>query len=252
MKYEFNTSRINFFRKLPVLVRKASSLHFKSNLDREKAILKRAQDIKHYRKKRRIIIALYAVIVGLLYMFKNESFLIRSLSTIGLLAVFYLTDNLFDVKFKERHYLFIFIIAISSFMLSPLYYISPNYDKIQHFILPILFSSIVFFMINYLDIHLKWKLMFTFFVVIGVIGLHEIGEYFLDYFFGLKLQGVFLRSLRGLEKYNIILDRIDDTMIDMVFGVIGSLTYWGYSYVKNKIKKCKIKINDWAISVIRH
>ena len=110
-------------------------------------------------------------------------------------------------------------------MLSPLYYIYSGYDKVLHSILPIMFASIVFHMLSKLKIDLKWKLIFVFFIVIGVVGLHEVGEYWLDWFFDLKLQGVFLRDLQSLEKYKILLDRIDDTMIDMFFGVLGAAVY---------------------------
>ncbi len=55
--------------------------------------------------------------------------------------------------------------------------------------------------------------------------MFELGEYALDYFFDLKLQGVYLRDLQGLEKFNLIVDRIDDTMIDLFLGILGSSLY---------------------------
>lgn len=88
-------------------------------------------------------------------------------------------------------------------------------------------------MITKLNIPLKWKLVFTFFVGFGIVGLMEIGEYGLDYLFDLKLQGVYLRDLKGFEKFNIIQNPIDDTMIDMALGVIGSLVYVSYIGVRN-------------------
>ncbi|RZD30737.1 hypothetical protein CXT76_01780, partial [Candidatus Parvarchaeota archaeon] len=93
-----------------------------------------------------------------------------------------------------------------------MYFLYPQYDKFQHLIQPILFSSIIFFMISKLKLELKWKLTFTFFIMVGLLSIFELGEYILDYFFNLKLQGVFLRNLQGLEKYNILMDRNDDTM----------------------------------------
>jgi len=187
--------------------------------------VKREEIWKKYRGKRNAILALSIAIVLVLFMFKNYSTVLRTLSAIGLIAVFYLADHLFDIEFKRIHYVFIIVIAISSFLLSPLYFIYPNYDKVQHLIQPILVSAIAFFMISRLKIRLRWKLTFTFFVVMGILGLHEIGEYLLDYFFDLKMQGVFLRNLQGLEKFDILQDRIDDTMIDMSLGVLGSLVY---------------------------
>ena len=190
-----------------------------------------------YTKKRRVIISLSVAILVLLYTFKNASFLIRSLSAIVLLLVFYLADHFFDLDFREKHYAFVIIIAISSFLLSNLYYIYPQYDKIQHFIMPMMFASIAFHMISRLDLKLKWKVVFVFFIVVGSVGLFEIGEYVLDYFFDLKLQGVFLRDIQGLGKLNLLQDRIDDTMVDMFLGLIGASIYSLILYLWLKKKK---------------
>lgn len=178
-----------------------------------------------YKMKRRIIIGISFFVLILLYIFKNTSYLVRSLSVIGLLTVFYMTDHLFKLEFKKKHYLFIVIIAFSSFLFSPFYFVYPNYDKIQHFIQPMMFASIFFHVVSKLKLDYKWRFVFVFFIITSLIGIFEIGEYYLDYFFNLKLQGVFLRDLQGLEKYNLLQNRIDDTMIDMSFGVLGALFY---------------------------
>ncbi len=116
-------------------------------------------------------------------------------------------------------------------MLSPLYYLYPNYDKILHLILPILFASIVYHMTKRLKLKPKWRLVFVFFVVMGVIGLHEIGEYLLDKIFDWRLQGVFIRNIHGLEKYELLMDPLDDTMIDMSLGVLGAGIYIVSNYL---------------------
>lgn len=179
----------------------------------------------HYRRKRIVIISISVVLLVLLYLFKNTSFLMRTAGTIFALFLFYLIDHLFDLKFKDKHYLILIFIMITSWMLSPLYYLYSGYDKVLHFFLPLIFCSVVFHMVHRLQIKLRWKLLFVFLIVAGFVGIHEIGEYWLDYFFDLKLQGVFIRNLQTLEKYDILLDRIDDTMIDMTFGVLGAAVY---------------------------
>src|SRR5205085_1505098 len=98
------------------------------------------------------------------------------------------------------------------------YFIHPQYDKIQHFIFPMLFFSMIFYMVNKLNLALKWKLAFTFMTVITFLCLFEIGEYLLDSFFNLKLQGVYLRDLKGLTKFNLLQNPLDDTMADLSFG----------------------------------
>ena len=197
-----------------------------------------------YEVKRGIIFGFILLIVALLYAFKNASFLLRVISTIAALLAFYTVDLLFKIDFHLRHYIFIVIMVITGFLFSPGYYIYPNYDKILHFILPIMASSMVFFIIDKLNIRLKWKLLFTFSTIVGFLCLFELSEFWLDYFFDLKLQGVFLRGLQGLEKYKLILDPNTDTMIDLMLGTLGSITYVGLRwlvslnrYVQLKVKK---------------
>jgi hypothetical protein len=80
-------------------------------------------------------------------------------------------------------------------------------------------------MLSKLKTRLAWKLLLTFFVTAGILGIFEIGEYTLDWLFDLKLQGVYIRDIEGLEKLNLIMDPIDDTMIDLVLGTFGSALY---------------------------
>ncbi len=177
-----------------------------------------------YKNKAKIIISICGIVL-LAYSFKNASLLIRSVSAIGIIVLFFLIDYLFKIKFKIIHYLFVFSIAIFSFLFSNLYYIYPQYDKILHVLQPIMFAVILMYMVDRLELAQVWKSIFVFFIVIGSLGLFEIGEYLLDSFFNLKLQGVFLRSIQGIEKFDILMDRIDDTMIDLILGVIGTSVY---------------------------
>ena len=198
--------------------------------------MKNKRDIdSRYRRKRIFITVVSVLILSALYAFKNSSYLIRSASAIALLVFFYIVDHYYDLDFKRGHYVFILIIAISSFLLSPLYFIYPNYDKIQHLVQPILLSSIFYHFISRLKIEKKWQLTFLFFVMVGLSGLFELGEYFLDYLFDWKLQGVFLRNISGFEKYDILLDRIDDTMIDMALSALGTAIYIGFVLIKGRL-----------------
>jgi len=172
-----------------------------------------------------------------------------------MLGTFYLLDHLFNLKFRPKHYIFAIAITFAGILLSPLYFLYTQYDKILHFILPILFGSIVFHMVSKLNIEKKWKLTFVFFIIIGAIGLHEIGEYLLDSFFDLKLQGVFLRNLQGLEKYEILLDRNDDTMIDMSIGLLGAVSYIIFLVLRQNPplkKKSIVKHSHPKRSILQH
>jgi membrane-associated HD superfamily phosphohydrolase len=179
-----------------------------------------------YSTRRKIVIGVAIVLLAFLYLFRNLSSIFLTAAAITLILLFYLIDSLFDVKFKSHHYFFVIFIAIAGILLSPIYNIYPSYDKILHFIQPIMLSSMIFYMISNLDIKLKWKITFTFFIAIGIVGLFEIGEYALDSFFDLRLQGVFLRELHDFgQSLRLIQEPLDDTMIDMILGTIGSLVY---------------------------
>lgn len=189
---------------------------------------------KAYLHKRLIISTLALIMLVMIYFFKDSSLTLRTITFIGLIVSFYIADHLIDVRFRFYHYGFVIIIGITTLLFSPFYYQYPQYDKIQHLILPMFICSITFFMINKLHIALKWKITLTVFSVGGLLGIFEIGEYVLDSLFDLKLQGVYLRDLKGLEKFNLLLNPLDDTMVDLAFGLVGSFIYaiyarWKYS-----------------------
>ena len=190
-----------------------------------------------FAKKRWLIAGFIFVILLGLYTFKNTSFLIRSLSAMALIVFFYAVDHLFNVRFRFHHYLFIFTIAVTGFLLSPLYFIYPNFDKILHIIQPFMLASIVYHMVSQLKLKTKWDLVFTFFIIVGSLALFELGEYALDLLFDLKLQGVFLWDPQGLQKFNIILDRNDDTMIDIALGTLSAALYAGFQFIQSPFKK---------------
>ena len=178
-----------------------------------------------YHAKRWTTLTLAIIILAMVYFFRDEGFLLRAVSAASFILFFYAIDHWFDIRFKHIHYVFIVIIAIASLLLSPLYFIYPQYDKIQHFTQPVLIFSIVYHMVAHLKLELKWRLIFTFFVVIGILGLFEMAEYTLDRMFDWKLQGVYLRDITGLDKFEVITEPIDDTMIDLFFGVAGTCLY---------------------------
>lgn len=178
-----------------------------------------------YKQKRISLVIFTLVLLLIIYFFKDASTWLRVLSSIITLVFFYSVDHVFDIRFKSRHYVYMLVIIIASFLLSPAYFLYPSYDKIQHFVQPMLACSIIFYMINKLNLELKWKIVFTFFIVVAILGLFEIGEYALDSFFNLKLQGVFLRDTHGLEKLHLITDPLSDTMQDLIFGTLGSAIY---------------------------
>lgn len=179
----------------------------------------------NYTRKRTIIVVFAIFLALMIYFFKGSSTILRVLTAVSAMLMFYVIDHFYDIKFRKRHYVFMFLIIIVGVMMSPFYFVYPSFDKIQHFFSPILLSSIIFFMINKIKMELKWKFVFTFFVTFAILGLFEIGEFALDSLFDLKLQGVYLRDLSGLDKFNLILEPLKDTMIDLILGMVGTLIY---------------------------
>ena len=151
--------------------------------------------------------------------------LFNFISLTGLIVIifcFYLADKSFNLNFKKRHYFFIYFTLIVGVFLSFLYFKYPYYDKFEHFFFPMMYASIAYHIVSRHKLNLFWKLFFTFFIIIGSISIFELVEYFLDLLFDWKLQGVFFENLGN---YEIILDKIDDTMIDVGLGVLGTLAY---------------------------
>lgn len=197
-----------------------------------------------YRTKRRVVIGASFILLLMIYFFKDSFFILRVSTAIALFILFYSIDHFFKIRFKHRHYFFIILIAILSLFLSPLYYLYPNYDKIQHFFQPMLLCSIIFHMTSRLKLDIKWKIIFAFFVSTALLGLFEMGEYLLDYLFDLKLQGVYLRDISGLDKFHLLQTPIDDTMVDLAYGFLGSGTYAFFLWLilkRKQAKKDKIK-----------
>jgi len=191
-----------------------------------------------------IYIVVGIIILAVLYALKNTSYFMRASGFIFSVVLFFLFDYFFEMGFKKRHYTIFIFVAAAGILLSPLYFISSNYDKILHLVSPFLFCILVFFMVNKLKTKFSIKLFIAVMIVISFLALFEIGEYLLDLLFDWKLQGVYLRDYSGVEKLNIIMDKNDDTMIDLILGTISSLffivTKTGIFHYEKYILKKKI------------
>lgn len=177
------------------------------------------------KKKRWLIISIGIGVLLILYFLKNSSMFIRVAGFITGVIIFYFLDIFFKINFQPKHYLYILIILTSSMLFSPLYFISESYDKILHLILPIFGSALIFYMINNKRLSFQWKLLVTFMFIISFIAIHEMGEYLLDLFWDLKLQGVYIRDISNIEKLNLILPKNTDTMIDMLISTFGGIVF---------------------------
>jgi len=184
-----------------------------------------------FKNRRRIIIVLVSLFILLLYFSRNLSIIIPFIITIVALLLFRYIDRSFNFRFPEIYYIYIFII----FGLGPIvgegrppfgfYYRGIVYDKLLHFLSPIMMSAIIFYILNRLVIPLKWKLVMTVGIVFGILGLFEIGEYLSDVLFGTLHQGVYLKDFARAVKYDVVIAPIHDTMQDLIFGLLGSIVF---------------------------
>ena len=186
-----------------------------------------------YQTKRRIIFGISIFLFTSLYLFKNTSTLLRIFATLAALISFYIFDRYYDANFELKHYSYIFAFCFFGIFLSPLYFLSENYDKILHLVIPILMGSIIFFVVNKQNLNLRWKIIVTLMFTIGALTIFETIEYVLDILWNFQLQGVYVRDITGLEKFNIIIDKNDDTMIDLILGIFGSMIFSSYKIIEN-------------------
>ena len=185
---------------------------------------------EHQRKI--IYIVIGAIILLVLYALKNTSYFLRSSTFIFAILLFYLTDVFFNLDFKMRHYITVIIIATTGILLSPLYFLYSGYDKILHFISPFLLGFLVYFLLDKTKIKFTTKLFLTFSVVVMFLTLFEMIEFGVDRFFDLKLQGVYT-----MNKLKILMNRNDDTMMDLILGALGTLIFTGYQTLEFNYKK---------------
>lgn len=175
-----------------------------------------------YKNKRRLIIGISLFLLLVFYLFKNLSTSLVIFSFIFGLFIFYVVDHMFKIDFKLRHYIYIILILSGGILLFSLYSIYPLYDKIIHFINPILVCLLIFYILDKKELTIQWKLLISFTFVLSIITIHEIGEYLIDQLWNLKLQGVYIGDISKLGGLNPVMSKIDDTMMDIILGVIGS------------------------------
>ena len=72
------------------------------------------------------------------------------------------------------------------------------------------------------------------------MGFFEIGEYLSDVWVGTTNQGVYIKDFVSQLRLKQLTDPLTDTMRDLIFGLLGSLSYIGYKamhvYLANRKK----------------
>ena len=190
-----------------------------------------------FKNKRRVIILFTCLLLLLLYVTRSLSILIPFSLTIIAIFLFSYIDRAFHFDFPEVYYVYVFAIFVLGTIIGPgnppfgLYYRDIFFDKVLHFLNPILMCAIMFYILNRLSISIKWKLLMTIGLVFGILGLWEIGEYVSDVFFGTGHQGVYVKDFVSKLREQQLSDPLTDTMRDLIFGLIGSITFVTYKFL---------------------
>lgn len=201
-------------------------------------------------KRGLIFIAIFILFIALVlsnYFFSNfYYFFTEFILAVCFLLAFHFLDHFLNIQFELKHYLYVMLILFAGILFSPIYYIYYSYDKVLHFVIPVLWCIVVYYLVDKLRISFWSKLLFTFSIVVSSLVFLEIIEYSLDTIFGHTFQGVYLTAdFHTLERMDLILSKIDDTMIDLIFGVGGSLLFvigksLSYFYKRRYSKKPRI------------
>jgi len=118
-----------------------------------------------------------------------------------------------------------------------------NYDKILHFINPII---VAFFFYSLLKPRIKDKKNLLYSSILATISLSilwEILEFLFDNYLGVLMQGVFLVDSQEGHFFNfgLILNPLADTMIDMALALASMIVFWAIIYLYVDKKELKLR-----------
>lgn len=152
-----------------------------------------------------------------------------NLYPVMILASVFVLLNICKYIFKLDSYEFILLMFVfylgligESFTLG-LYTKLFYYDKLVHLIGFGMISLVVNNRIKDYGLK-KYDLLFTFLIVLGISAIVEVYEYIYDVFFNQGMQGVFD------SQFHTLVGGLTDTILDLIFGGVGILTFLGIKY----------------------
>lgn len=156
------------------------------------------------------------LILGILFLFFKQYFFGFMLLLTFPFAWFF--TKAVDKTKINRNYSILIYVALWLHLIGEFYLYAnlPYYDKLLHFFVPMLITSMVY------DYTKKFKFEYknigVFLAVVGMLCLFEIFEFGIDLFLGLDMIGV-------INMGEIIISPLSDTMSDLIFGTLGSLLF---------------------------
>lgn len=156
----------------------------------------------------------------------------RSLVWIAFLSILIIFYTQLKNIPKKIHLIPVFIILMHLFgeVYFELFYVFPNYDKILHLINPILLSILIYSILKSKGKDNYRRILATILILLILTILWELLEFALDQIFGSYMQGVHLKTGKGIfssQDGNIkVMNRTTDTILDSIISLFGIFISW--------------------------
>lgn len=194
------------------------------------------------KKKGEMIITIISILIWACFIFLcfQDLFLMPARSIVWFLSAVILISFFFIFKNKKRlqYYPALLVVAILN-MLGEVgfafFYYSPIYDKILHFVNPIMLCWICYGFFKG-KMSKGYLIVFSVSVLMALGAVWEVLEYVLDTYLGGYFQGVYSMvsgDFFGLASRQT-LDKLADTMQDIMFQIAGSIIFVISAYFLDK------------------
>lgn len=157
--------------------------------------------------------------------------------------LFYILDTRYKINFGFWHYLILTVIFVLGAGISGVYFIFPHYDKILHLTMPFFGGILIFYSSGKIIKNFGARLLFTFSLLLSFLVILELGEYYLDLFFKMNLQGVFLLNKVNPSDLTNLQGGLQDTMVDLSLGLLSGLIFIGYKFIE-RFTKLRLQKRD--------
>jgi hypothetical protein len=178
------------------------------------------------KRKALVYLAVGFVIFGILFALRGTSYFLNASNFIMAVVLFYFIDLVFQLKFKNSHYIIFLIVSTFGLLFNQFYSMYAWYDKILHFASPVLLCILVFFLVNKdYTLSFPMKLFLTVSVIISLLTFWEITEFSVDKILGYQTQGVYVTDPLSPNGMSEFMNPITDTMTDLIMGTLGCICF---------------------------
>lgn len=186
------------------------------------------------------LIWFFLIAIGIWDLFEHA---LRSIIWFGIvISLIYIYFQLRTVP-THVHFLLAILATLNVFgeLVFGFYYFYESYDKLLHIISSVVICIFVYHLVNGRIRDKKLLILFSVAAVISLGAIWEIFEFVLDRVLNSHMQGVNIESsledhFFGRRGPTLVLDQLNDTMIDMVCNIFGSLAFAAGYYFYSRRK----------------